>query len=196
MLAQIMELVQQQAGSAIVQNPAVPNDKNDATTMVAGESLQNGLQQLLSGGGVKQIMDLFSGKTPVSNDNPAVQQISGNVVSDLMNKVGLSGDQAGNVASSLVPNALQDLIQKVKDPNNSQFQIQDIFNQLSGGATQGLNLQGLLQKFQNGLDQDGDGDTDFQDLIAAFSSKSNNTNSTNSSSGGGLMDSLKGLFGN
>jgi hypothetical protein len=39
-----------------------------------------------------------------------------------------------------------------------------------------------------GLDKDGDGDVDFNDLTAAFSGSS-------TKGGGGLMDTLGGMFG-
>jgi len=182
MLENLIELVKQQAGNAIVNNPAVPNEKNGEAVAIAGESITSGLQQMISQGGLKQVLSMFSGKQDVNESNPAVQQISGNVAGSLMEKLGLNSQQAGGVASSLVPGVLQSLVQRVNDPSDNNFNIQHIFNSLSGGSTSGIDVQGLLNRFKAGLDQDGDGDVDLQDLTAAFS-------------GGGLMDKLKGLFG-
>lgn len=182
MLENLLELVKQHAGNAIENNPSVPNEKNGAAVAVAGESITSGLQQMISQGGLKQVLSLFSGSQQVTDSNPAVQQISGNVIGGLMEKLGLNQQQAGSVASGLVPGVLQSLVQKVNDPSDNNFNIQSIFNSLSGGSTSGIDVQGLLNKFKGSLDQDGDGDVDLQDLTAAFS-------------GGGLMDKLKGLFG-
>ena len=185
MLDNLLNLVKQHAGGSIINNPAVPNEKNEEAVAVAGDSITGGLQQLLSQGGIKQVLSMFSGKQDINPENPAVQQVSGNVVQNLMDKLGLNQQQAGSVANGLVPDVLKNLVNKTNDPNDGSFDIQGIFNSLSNGGTSGLDVQGLLGKFKGGLDQDGDGDVDLQDLTAAFSSKG----------GGGVMDKLKGLFG-
>lgn len=187
MLDNFLNLVKQHAGQAIVNNPDVPNDKNDEAVAVAGQGITGGLQQLLSQGGIKDVMSLFSGKQEISSSNPAVQQVSGNVVQNLMDKLGLNQQQASSVAGGLVPDVLKNLVNKTNDPNDSSFDIQGIFNSLSGGSTSGMNVQSLLNKFKGGLDRDGDGDVDLQDLTAAFSGKGG-------AGGGGVMDTLKGLF--
>ena len=79
---------------------------------------------------------------------------------------------------------MQNLVQKTNDPNDSSFDIQGIFNNLSGGSTSGFNMQALLTKFKGaGLDHDGDGDTDLQDLTKMVSG-----------GGGGILDKVKGMF--
>lgn len=187
MLENLLNLVKQQAGPSIINNPAIPNEKNDEAVAVAGQSITGGLQQLLSQGGIKDVLSMFSGNQEINSTNPAVQQVSGNVVQNLMDKLGLDQQQAGSVAGGLVPDVLKKLVSKTNDPGDNSFDIQGIFNSLSGGGTSSMNVQGLLNKFKGGLDQDGDGDVDLQDLTAAFSGKG-------SGSGGGIMDKLKGLF--
>ncbi len=184
MLDNLLNLVKQQAGSSILNNPEVPNEKNEAAVEAAGQGITGGLQQLLSQGGIKDVMSLFSGNQEINSANPAVQQVSGNVIQNLMDKIGLNQQQASSVAGGLVPDVLKNLVNKTNDPGDNSFDIQGIFNSLSGGSTAGLNVQNLLNKFKGGLDRDGDGDVDLQDLSAAFSGKS----------GGGVMDTLKGLF--
>lgn len=185
MLDNLLNLVKQHAGSSIINNPAVPNEKNEEAVTVAGQSITGGLQQLISQGGLKQVLAMFSGKEEINSANPAVQQVSGNVAQNLMDKLGLDQQQAGSVAGGLVPDVLKNLVNKTNDPNDSSFDIQSIFNSLSGGSTSGMNVQGLLNKFKGGLDQDGDGDVDLQDLTAAFSGKGGS---------GGVIDKIKGLF--
>ena len=126
---------------------------------------------------------MFSGNQSVS-DGAVTHSISGGVIENLMNKFGLDRGAASEVANSLVPNVMEGLVRKTNDPNDSSFDIQGIFNGLSGGSTSGLNIQALLNKFKGaGLDQDGDGDTDLQDLTKMLSG-----------GGGGLLEKVKGMF--
>ena len=101
-----------------------------------------------------------------------------------MNKFGLDQSAASGIANKLVPIVMQNMVQKTNDPNDSSFDIQGIFNSLSGGSTSGFNIQALLNKFKGaGLDQDGDGDTDLQDLTKMVSGGA-----------GGILDKIKGMF--
>lgn len=186
MLDNLLNVVKQYAGEAIVNNPAVPNEKNEEVITEASSSIAGGLQGLLSqGGGLKDVLKIFGGQDAVENSN-VTNQISGGVVQNLMDKFGLDSRSAGSIAGSLVPSVLSSLVQKTNDTGDSSFDIQGLFNSLSGGRTSGLNLQDMLSKVKSGaLDLDGDGDTDLQDLLSLF----------NKGGGSGLMDKVKGLFG-
>jgi hypothetical protein len=184
MLDQLMDLVKKHSGDAIINNPSIPNDKNNDVMQDASGSIMSGLQNMFSQGNLKDIMKMFNGQ---SDGKSAVsQQVSGGFIQNLMDRFGLNQQQAGNVADKVVPNVLDDMVKKTNDPGDSSFDIQKIFNNLSGGQTSGFNVQSLFNKLKGGkLDLDGDGDTDLQDLMALVQGKA----------GGGLMDKVKGLFG-
>lgn len=192
MLENLINLVKEHAGSSIINNPAIPNQQNNEAISTASNSIVGGLQNLLGGGGTKDILKLFGGQSSnINNDHPVVQNISGNVVQDLMKKFNLDQGAASNIAGGLVPNVLQNLVNKTNDPNDNSFDIQGIFNSLSGGKTGSMNIQGLLGKVTaGGLDKDGDGDTDLQDLMSMFSG-----GGAAKAGGGGILDTVKGLFG-
>jgi hypothetical protein len=182
MLDQLMDLVKKHTGDAVVNNPDIPNDKNDAAIQETSNSLFSGLQGMLSQGNLKDILKMFTGQA--GSNNAVNQQLSGNLVQNLMDKFGLNKQQAGNVADKVVPNVMNDMVAKTNDPKDNSFDIQGIFNSLSGGGTSGFNMQGLLDKVKGGkLDIDGDGDTDLQDLMSLVKG-----------GGGGLVDKVKGLF--
>ena len=62
---------------------------------------------------------------------------------------------------------------KTADPSDNNFDIQNIFNMLSGNKTGGLNIQALLNKFGGSqLDKDRDGDVDLQDLQSILTGSS------------------------
>lgn len=188
MLENLLDLVKQNAGSAIINNPAISNDRNDEAIATATGSIAGGLQNILQSGGLKDVLKMFGGQDSGAATNNITQQLSGGVVQSLMDKLGLDKGAAGGIASSLIPSVLSNLVSKTNDANDSSFNIQGIFNSLSGGQTSNMNIAGLLSKVQGGgLDVDGDGDTDLQDLMAAF---------TKGGGGGSILDKVKGLFGN
>ena len=193
MLEQLFNLVKEQAGTAIINNPDIPNDRNEEAVADVTNSVAGGLQNALAGGQFKDVLKLLGGQGGDLQSNPVANQLSGNAISSLMDKFGLNQGQAGNIVSNLLPGVLQNLISKTNNPNDNSFDLQGIFSSLTGGQTGGLNLQGLLGRVtQGGLDKDGDGDTDLNDVINMVKG---GASQQQQSGGGGMMDLVKGLFG-
>jgi len=191
MLDQLVQLVRENAQQNVVANPAIPNDQNDAVIGEATQSIAAGLQNALANGNVREVMGLFNSDGQVDNNNPVVNNISGNLIGSLTEKFGLNSGAASSIAGSLIPAVLGSLVKKTNDPSDNGFSLDGIFSSLTGGSTNGMNLGGLLGKFAGGLDKDGDGDVDLQDLMGMIS----NGAKQQQSSGGGLGGLLGGLFG-
>lgn len=188
MLDQLVQLVRENAQESVVANPAVPNENNDAVIGEASHSIAEGLQSALANGNVSEVMSLFNGKSSPDGANPLVNGIQGNFVKNLMEKFGLNSGAASSLAGSLIPSVLGSLVKKTNDPGDSSFSLDGIIGSLTGGSASGFNLGGLLGKF--GLDKDGDGDVDMQDLTAMISKGAQQQQSS-----GGLGGLLGGLFG-
>jgi hypothetical protein len=145
MLDDIINLVKEHAGEAINNNPAIPNEHNDAVAAQAGSSILDGLKDMISQGKAQDVLNLFSHPGDVQS-NPAVQNISNGFVQNLVSKFGIEPAAAGGVAANLIPNVLQHLVQKTNDTSNSAFSLEGILGHLTGGQ----GVQGILGSLTSG----------------------------------------------
>lgn len=167
MLDNLFNLVKSYAGDSIINNPAIPNEHNDAAVEVASSSIFDTLKSAATGGNIGDVMSMFSGGANNAASSPLAGVMQNNMVQSLMHKFGLDQGAAGNIASGLLPNVLQNLVHKTNDPNDSNFDMQNILSNVTGGGG-GFDIGSLVSQFSGG---------------------------NNQQSGGGILDSVKGLFG-
>ena len=165
MLDKLINLIRQHAGDSITNNPSIPNDKNEMAVETAGTSILDTLKNALAGGRLNDVLGYF--KQGQAGSPELVGEATSNYSHELQNKLGIPSTAANQTASSTIPTAMDRFASRTADPSDNTFDIQDIFNMLTGNKTGGLNIQSLLNKFGGGqLDKDRDGDVDLQDLQA------------------------------
>jgi len=146
MLESIINLVREHAGDAIVNNPAIPNEHNEAVTAEAGNSILEGLKNMISQGQAQDVLSLLSHPSGDFQSHPAVQNISAGFIQNLVSKFGIDPSAASSVASNLIPTVLQNLVSKTNDTTDHSFSLENIAGQLTGGQ----GLQGLLGSLGQG----------------------------------------------
>ncbi len=176
-----MNLVKQNAGSAIINNPAIPNQHNDAAIETVAQSMMGGLTQQAQGGGLGNLLGMVVGGGGNVQDNPVTQGVQQNVEQNLMQKLGISPQVAMSIASAVVPMVLGKLMNKAADPNDSSID----GNTIMGAATgqQGTDWMGMASSAM------ADGKLDMNDLMRTVGGGGGQTSS------GGLGGLLGGLFG-
>lgn len=143
MLENLLSLVKQYAGDAIVNNPAIPNEHNDAAISTVSGSIFNSLKSQITSGGLSQITNLFNGSS-TTDANGVTSGVANDVVCNLMNKFGISGNQAKDIAAKIIPSVMGSLVSKTNDPNDSSFDLGSIMQSLSGGGGMMDKLKGLF----------------------------------------------------
>ena len=163
MLDQLRALIAQQGQQAVVDNPAVPNDQNEAVLGEAEHSIFNSLQNMAQSNPA-QLQQLIQTSGDPGAGNGGVNDVVNNFAGNMSQKLGINSGTAKTIAASLIPIVLGKLFNKAKDPNDSSISMPDILGSLTGGNGGGMmgNLSSIGAKL--GLDKDGDGDVDMKDV--------------------------------
>jgi hypothetical protein len=143
MLENLLKLVKENAGEAIINNPAIPNAHNDSAIEAATNSIFANLQSAAKSQGLNSIKDLFQEGGNMSS-NPVMNNLSSNVAGDLMAKFGLDKGAAGNIVNMLLPKVMGQLVKKTNDPKDNSFNIEGILGALAGGKGKAGGLLGQL----------------------------------------------------
>ena len=140
MFENLLNLVKEHAGDAIINNSAIPNEHNDAAIETTTNGIIDSLKNQLGNGGIEGLTSMFQG----NNQNGMIQNISENVAGSLMQKFGLENQAAQSIVQSLVPVVINKFVYKTNDPNDNSFDVQSIIGSLTGGNTNGIG--GMLGK--------------------------------------------------
>jgi hypothetical protein len=204
MLEQLMDLVKNFGKETVVENPEIPNEQNNEVLADATRTITSGFQNVLAGGGLENIMDLFKGGGTSAGigkagllKNPMVTMMIGHFISKLVGKYNMSPSSASAVANNLIPNVLNGVITETNNPGNPGFTLDGLIGSLTGGGG-GTQLQDILSQFTGGGSGAGNtgGGFDLQDIIGNFTRKAqdNFQPSGDRGAGGGLMDMIRGFL--
>jgi len=149
MFENLLQLVKENAGDAIVNNIAIPNEHNDAAIQTTASGIMDHLKGLTANGGVEKVMEMFNGGDVQNNQE--VNNMSSNIAGDLMSKFGLNSEMANSAIKNLIPVVMSQLVSKTNDPKDSSFNLDGIIGSLSGGKSGGIGgllggLKGLFGK--------------------------------------------------
>lgn len=139
MIDQLKKLVRENATDTVINNPEIPDEKNDAVVNEIAANVSDGLKEQADKGNMQSLMDMFNNSDESSiNNNPAVSGIIGKVTSSLSSKFGISPQVAQNIASKALPHIMSRFVNKAKDPNDNDFDLQDIVKNIGGGKAEDL----------------------------------------------------------
>lgn len=217
MLEQISQLVKQYGRDAVIDNPEISNEDNNAILAEATNTITGGMQNMLAGGGLSDIISMFTGGKGVQSNtqsggiggllkNPIVAMMVGHLISKLVGKFNMSPAQASSISNNLIPNVLSGLVTRTTnhDPENDAFDLNDLISSLTGGnvatsesSQAGFNFQGLLDQLTGAGGNGGGGNTggfDLQDIISQVTKGAVENKAQQTKGSGGLVDLVRGFF--
>jgi uncharacterized protein YidB (DUF937 family) len=151
MFDQLVNLVRQNAEDTIVKNPAVPNEANDAAIQDVARQIFDGLKGQANKGNLQDLVGMFQGSQPVES-NPMISSIISRITGSLASKFGVSPQVAAGIASSLIPMVMKQFVDKTKDPNDKEFDLQDVVKNVTGNS----NVGDILSQFTGGKEPTAD----------------------------------------
>lgn len=195
MLKELFDLVKNNATETVVNNPDVPNEHNDEVVAEATNTVASGFRNIVAGGGVQSLLNLFSSGNSDKKSllsNPIVSMMMGHFAGKLMNKFGLNNNQANNLSGSLIPNVLSSLINKTNDPKDSGFSLEKLLGSITGNKSDnadqnsGGGIGDLLKQFGGSGNSGGGG---IMDIVKSFTGGAQQQQQSN----GNLLDIIKGF---
>jgi hypothetical protein len=176
MFEQLTQLIQQSGLQSVINNPEVPNEHNDGVIAEAQNSILSTFGQLNASGETQQVNDALT-----SADHPVTQNIQQNFAGSIMEKFGINSATATSIAATLIPTVLNAIKGggtaggATSGGGGNGFNIQDILSSLGGsnfggGGFGSGNIQSSINSIGGklGLDKDGDGDVDLNDITKMF----------------------------
>lgn len=154
MLDQLINLVEQHAGSAIVNNPAIPNQFNQAAIQDVAQQIFNGLQNHATSGNLQQLTSLFQSGANVGT-NPIVSQLISSVAGSVTAKFNVSPQAAQTMASNLLPNVMGQLVSRTNNPNDTSFDLSSMIQTFTGSSN--VDVAGMLSQLTGGQSSGGIG---------------------------------------
>lgn len=192
MLKELFELVKGQATETVINNPDVPNEKNEEVVAEATNTVASGLRNMVAGGGVQSLLGLFGsgvGNKKSLLSNPIVSMMMGHFAGKLMNKFNMNNSQANHLSGNLIPDVLGNLINRTNDPNDSGFSLEGLLGSITGNKSNDQNSGGgigdLLKQFGGG-NSGGGGIMDIVKSLAGGAQQQQQKN-------GNLLDLIKGF---
>ena len=200
MLEELFNLVK----GVAAQNQTLPTTQKDDIAAEATNTVASGMRNMVAGGGLESLVSMFSNTNNQQNSgnglmsNPIVSMMVGHFTEKLISKYNLNSHEASNVAGSMIPDVISNLVKKSNE-GNSGFSLENLLNSITGGkvaevapqqGNSGGGLQDILSQLSGGNSNSGGGG--LMDIISQLAGGAQQQQQRNG--GGGLMDLIKGFI--
>lgn len=144
MSQEILDLIKDNVMNIITNNDSVPNEKKGQAIEATSQALFEGFKNNISLDNLSSLANLFSGEKNNLASNQFVNGVQNDVVSSLIQKVGLSKAVADTIAVAVVPMVIKAFSSKIND--SSSFNLNSLIDLFSKGDNNSGGILGTLGK--------------------------------------------------
>jgi len=130
MFEKLFMLVKNNAGTAVIDNPAIPVKYHEAVINEASSSIIEVLKNQLETGKVKELVKFFQFSGIYNNS--LVSSIINKFANKLNNFYGIEPESAMSAANSLITPVMAELVKESKDAKNLDFGLSNFLSKLNG----------------------------------------------------------------
>jgi len=141
MFEKLFMLVKNNAGTAVIDNPAIPAKYHEAVINEASSSIIEVLKGQMEMGKIKDLIRFFQ-FSGIYN-NYLVSNIVNKFANKLNNFYGIEPAAALNAANLLIRPVMEELIKESKDEQNKDFGLSNLLSKLSGNQK---DMSGLVNQ--------------------------------------------------
>ncbi|HEY4327407.1 MAG TPA: hypothetical protein VGN20_25715 [Mucilaginibacter sp.] len=129
MFEKLFLLVKNNAGMAVIDNPAIPAKYQDAVINEASSSIIEVLKAQVETGRIKDLIRFFQ----ISGyDNSLVSSMVNKFAAKLNNFYGVDPNSAWTAANSLIPPVMLEIMKQSKNEQNIEFGLTNLLSKLNG----------------------------------------------------------------
>jgi hypothetical protein len=141
MFEKLFLLVKSNAGTAVIDNPAIPVKYHEAVINEASSSIIEVLKGQMETGKIKDLIRFF--QFPASYNKSLVSSIINKFANKLNNFYGIEPGSALITANSLITPVMAELVKESKDEKNKDFGLSNFLAKLNGNRS---DFSGLVNR--------------------------------------------------
>lgn len=148
MIENLLQTLKSEVGSQITGQTRLPSGNLDKVFSVIGDVTKKEVTQQMVGGGLSNVMNLFSKQQNNAGANLIQSNITSGVISGLVGKLGLSQDVSKSIAQIAVP-ALVNMItnKNSRTPDDDPSPLNELFGGSAKSGVLGGVAKNILGKF-------------------------------------------------
>lgn len=130
MIGKIKLMVREFSEDAIINNPSIPNDKNEIAIETTTWSLMEHFKDEAISGYGRSLLSIFK-RNDDPDLNPSVNRVSNRVAMDLAKRLDIDFATASRVVGRIIPSIIIKLRDKIQNPDDHDFDLHDLLQEFS-----------------------------------------------------------------
>src|ERR1700744_486447 len=130
MFEKIFNLVKVKDGTAIIDNPSIPEKMREAALNDASSAIIEVLKSQVETGRLKDLVKYF--QFAGIYENPLITSATNKFANKLNNYYGVDSKTALEISQKFIPQVMQDLIQQSKSAQNKDFALSTLISKITG----------------------------------------------------------------